>query len=298
MVAKEVIAEQLTLIGVGLIGGSLARDLKQAGAVREVVGTARTEKTLQTALDLGVIDRAEADIKAAVSGSDLVVIATPMQAMPGVLEVLDECIGDETTVTDVGSVKAYVLAAARTHMPKNISRFVPGHPVAGRENSGVAASHLNLFQNKTVILTPTEQTAPVAVDLISKMWGIAGAYIHVLDAKVHDNLLAATSHLPHVVAYALVDFLAQHEQSEMLFKLAAGGFYDFTRIASSDPVMWRDICLTNRDSVLEALKGYRTRIDHMLTAVETGDGAALLESFERSKRSRDNALKRAKPDDS
>lgn len=294
MAGKEVIAERITLIGVGLIGGSLARDLKHAGAVREVVGAARTQKTLQTALELGVIDRAETDIKAAVDGSDIIVIATPMQAMPGVLAALDDCVGDKTTITDVGSVKGYVLNAVNAYLPKNVSRFVPGHPIAGRENSGVAASHLNLFQNKTVILTPTEQTAPAAVNLITKMWRTTGAYVHTLEADAHDSLLAATSHLPHVVAYALVDFLAQHKESDMLFKLAAGGFYDFTRIASSDPVMWRDICITNRNSIVEVLKGYRDRIDHLLNAIQACDGETLLESFGRSKQSRDNALRKSK----
>lgn len=294
MVEQEVIAERLTLIGVGLIGGSLARDLKRAGAVGEVVATARTERTLRSALDLGVIDRAEADIRNAVDGSDIVVIATPMQAMPSVLATLDECIPERTIVTDVGSVKAYVIAAANEYLSNSVSRFVPGHPIAGTEHSGVAASHLNLFQNKSVILTPTEHTSSAAVDLITSMWRITGALVRTLDAKAHDDLLAVTSHLPHVAAYALVDFLAQHDQSELLFKLAAGGFYDFTRIASSDPLMWRDICVTNREAILQALRGYRSHIDQMVDAIQRCDNDALLEWFERSKRSRDGALERSK----
>lgn len=290
---KEVIAERLTLIGVGLIGGSLARDLKQAGAVGEVVATAKTKKTLHTALDLGVIDRAESTVEAAVDDAGVVVIATPMQAMPQVLAALNGCVSEKAVLTDVGSVKQYALDAASAHLPQHISRFVPGHPIAGTENSGVAASQPNLFQDKTVILTPTAETSRGAADLVARMWRTTGAHIRTLDAKVHDNLLAATSHLPHVVAYALVDFLAQREDSEQLFELAAGGFYDFTRIASSDPVMWRDICLTNRVSVLRAIKGYRAYIDQMINAIETGDSDALLESFRRSKQSRDGALRRS-----
>lgn len=294
MAHKEVIAERITLIGVGLIGGSLARDLRRAGAVKEVVATARTEETLRTALELGVIDRAESDVEAAVRDSEIVVIATPMQAMPKVLTMLDGHIGDETTVTDVGSVKAYVVEAVNKCLPNSVDRFVPGHPIAGTENSGVAASQLDLFKGRTVILTPSDATSPDAVDLISRMWQLTGAETYSLDARTHDDLLAATSHLPHVVAYALVEYLAEHEESDTLFKLAAAGFYDFTRIASSDPVMWRDICLTNRDGVLKALMGYRTHIDKMLNAIRESNGEVLLQSFDRSKRSRDNALKRSR----
>ena len=154
----------------------------------------------------------------------------------------------------------------------------------------MAASLLDLFRNKSVILTPTEQTSPAAVDRVTSMWRATGALVRTLDAKVHDGLLAVTSHLPHVAAYALVDYVAHHDQSELLFQLAAAGFYDFTRIASSDPVMWRDICVTNPESILQALKGYRSHIDQMIDAIQHRDNDALFEAFKRSKHARDDAL--------
>lgn len=282
--------DRLALIGVGLIGGSLARGLKRTGAVGQVVGVARTRETLRKALELGVIDQAEDRVEAAAAGADIVVIATPMQTIPLILDSLDACIGRHTVVTDVGSVKGYVVNAVETNLPRHRDRFVPGHPIAGREHAGVEASTTDLFENKSVILTPCEYTDPEATDLVAAMWRETGANVEHMDARIHDQLLAATSHLPHVVAYALVDFLAGQSEADMLFRLAAGGFYDFTRIASSDPVMWRDICLTNNEALLAVLQGYRGTIDQLIDAVKRSDGDALRECFERSKRSRDAGL--------
>jgi prephenate dehydrogenase len=283
--------QRLALIGVGLIGGSLVKSLKHAGVVHEVVGVARTRETVRKALDLGVIDRAETEVEAAVAGADMVVIATPMQAIPPILGRLDNCIGEHTVVTDVGSVKHYVVAAAEKYLSRNISRFVPGHPIAGRERAGVEAASLDLFSNKSVVLTPAEYTEPSATERVSAMWRYTGATVQCLDAGVHDRMLAATSHLPHIVAYALVDFLAQQEEADLLFGLAAAGFYDFTRIASSDPVMWRDICLTNRDAIVRVLEGYRVNIDRLLDSIQSGDGDALHACFARSRHARDRGLK-------
>jgi len=282
--------DRLALVGVGLIGGSLTRSLKRAGVVGEVVGVARTRETLQKALDLGAIDRAENEVEAAVVGADMVVIATPMQTIPVILEQLDHCMEPRTVVTDVGSAKRHVVDAVEKGFSRNRDRFVPGHPIAGREHAGVEASTADLFKGKSVILTPESYTDPEATALVAAMWRETGAVVESMDARNHDRLLAATSHLPHVAAYALVDFLAQHDDSEMLFRLAAAGFYDFTRIASSDPVMWRDIGLTNREELLKVLQGYRSKIDQLIEAVDESDGNALFECFERSKRSRDAGL--------
>jgi len=287
---SEKTIERLALIGVGLIGGSLVRSLKQAGVVKEVIGVARTRETLQKALNLGVIDRAEAEVEAAVDGADMVVVATPLQAMPPIMSRLDNCLGEHAVVTDVGSVKHYVVTTANLHLSRNFSRFVPGHPVAGRENAGVEASGPDLFRGRTVVLTPVEATDPAATETVATMWRNTGAAVRYLGAEAHDRILAATSHLPHIVAYALVDFLAQQPESDLLFELAAAGFYDFTRIASSDPVMWRDICLTNGDALCAVLEGYRANIDRLLDAVKSANGEALLTCFERSKLSRDTGL--------
>jgi len=283
--------ERLALIGVGLIGGSLTMSLKHSGVVKEVVGAARTRETLKKALDLGVIDRAEIELEAAAKGADMVVIATPMQAIPAILGRLDKCIDEHTVVTDVGSVKHYVVAAAEKNLSKNIGRFVPGHPIAGREHAGVESACRDLFQGKSVVLTPANYTEPGATERVSAMWRHTGAAVQFLDAGVHDRVLAATSHLPHLVAYALVDFLAQQTEADLLFGLAAAGFYDFTRIASSDPVMWRDICLTNRDAIVTVLEGYRANIDKMLDSIQSGDGEALHACFENSRHARNRGLK-------
>ena len=279
------------MIGVGLIGGSLVKSLKQTGAVKEVVGVARTRQTLQKALDLGVIDRAEEEVEAAADGADMVIIATPMQSIPPILGRLDNCVGEHTVITDVGSAKHYVVTAAEKNLSRHIGRFVPGHPIAGREHAGVEAACVDLFHDKTVVLTPSAYTEPGATERVSAMWRQTGAAVQYLDAEVHDRILAATSHLPHIVAYALVDFLAQQKEADLLFGLAAAGFYDFTRIASSDPVMWRDICLTNRDAIVSVLEGYRANIDGLLESVRSGDGEALHSCFERSRHSRDQGLK-------
>lgn len=287
---SEPIIRRLALIGVGLIGGSLVKSLRRAGAVVEIVGNSRTEATQQKALSLGVVDRIESDLEKAVEGSDLVVIATPMQTMPGLLASLNRYLEPHAVVTDVGSVKAFVNAAANAHMPDHARRFVPAHPIAGREHSGVEASEPDLFEGKTVVLTPVADTDPQAVTIVEQMWRQTGAHTVTLDAQLHDELLAATSHLPHIVAYALVGYLASLKESDRLFELAAAGFYDFTRIASSDPVMWRDICITNRDEITTALEGYRDNIEALLDAIKTSDGDELHRYFAAAKRSRDAGL--------
>lgn len=287
---------RLCLVGVGLIGGSLARALRAARVVDEIVGSARSAATLERALALGVIDRAEQDPAAAVNGADVVVVAVPVLASPAVFKVIAPALSATAVVTDVGSVKRNVVAAAQDALGELFPRFVPGHPIAGTERSGVSASVAGLYQDKHVVLTPlTGVTDDDALHRVRAMWEAVGADVIQMDIEEHDELLAMTSHLPHVLAYGLVGFLSRQASSERLFELAAGGFYDFTRIASSDPEMWRDICVSNRDAVAAALKGFQHHIDAMLHAIEAGDGDELLRVFQQAKRARDQGLAGKKP---
>jgi prephenate dehydrogenase len=284
--------DRLVVIGLGLIGGSLALQLKKAGAVNEIVGVARTEQTLRRALELGVVDAVEEDLARAVRGADVVVVATPVQTIAAMFERLAPVLDASTIITDVGSVKGFVVAAARRHLGVHLQRFVPAHPIAGTENSGVEAAFAELYRRRHVIITPVAETERGAVDRIAAMWRDAGAEVMELPVQRHDELLASTSHLPHVVAYALVNYLASRDEADALFDLAAGGFYDFTRIASSDAVMWRDICLTNRDAITKALKGFEEWVARMREAVETGDGERLQDWFEHARDTRDRGLQR------
>ena len=218
---------------------------------------------------------------------DVVVLAAPVRATPEIMQALAPELGPQAVVTDVGSVKEYVCRAARDHLPEARERFVPGHPIAGTENAGVEASFSSLFRHRVVILTPDESVSARAVELVTGMWRLAGATVLQMSPERHDALLAATSHLPHMVAYSLVSCLAKHPESDELFRLAAGGFYDFTRIASSDPVMWRDIGLTNTGPLLRAMRSFRSELDALIQVLESGDGEALEQTFSRAKQARD-----------
>lgn len=292
---RQLSSLRIAIVGVGLIGGSLARALKAAGVVQEIVGVSRTRSSLDQALELGVIDRGEMRVSD-VGPVDVVVIATPVRVMPDIMRDLAPYLSEETIVTDAGSVKRYVCEAAARHLGPANARFVPGHPIAGTEHSGVAASFPSLFEKRTVILTPGDDVSPQAVETVSALWRLAGAEVTTMDASRHDALLAATSHLPHMVAYALVNCLAGHPQHEDLFRLAAAGFYDFTRIASSDPVMWRDIALTNAGPLIDSLKDFRTGLDALIQALETGDEEALHRTFFDAKQARDLGLARKNGD--
>lgn len=284
----DAIINRLCIIGVGLIGGSLARALKAAGACQEVVGAGRDTAHLERAVALGVIDRYEADAAAAVKGADVVVVAVPVGAMGTVLRRIAPHLDAGTVLTDVGSTKASVVAEAEAafgHLPAN---FVPGHPIAGTERSGVDASFAELFQGRRVILTPLAGTASDAVELVSRLWEIAGAEVTRMEVGRHDEVLAATSHLPHLLAFALVDTLARLEEHNEIFRYAAGGFRDFTRIASSDPQMWHDICLANRDAVLDVLARYQGDLERLADAIRNGDGKTLLDTFSRARTARNS----------
>ncbi|MDO9372511.1 MAG: prephenate dehydrogenase/arogenate dehydrogenase family protein [Gammaproteobacteria bacterium] len=278
---------KLTIIGVGLIGGSLARALKHAGACKEIVGSGRDAVHLQKAVALGVIDRYEVSLSAAVQDADMVVLAMPVGATETVLRQIKPALAPHVIVTDAGSAKASVIEAARAVFGEVPANFVPGHPIAGTEQSGVEASFAELFQNRRVVLTPLAHTSADAIRQVRAMWEQAGAEVMEMDAARHDAVLAATSHLPHLLAYALVDTLARMESHDDIFRFAAGGFRDFTRIAASDPVMWRDICLANRDAILSVLERFSADLEQLRAAISADDGARILDVFTRAKHERD-----------
>ncbi len=277
---------KLCIVGVGLIGGSLAKALRAGGHVTEIVGYGRNLANLQTAADLGVIDYAEVSLAAAVRGADMVVLALPVGAMKDVLAELAQLPFDGV-ITDVGSTKVNVIAAARAALGKGFSRFVPGHPLAGTEQSGVQASQADLFRGRRVILTPEKETDSTARARVRAMWAAAGAEVIEMPAGEHDRVLAASSHLPHLLAYALMDMIVRRDDHRAVFAAAAGGFRDVTRVAASDPVMWRDICLANRTELLAALTTYRDDLGALIEAIERGDGKWLEETFTRARRARE-----------
>jgi prephenate dehydrogenase len=281
------VIKQLTIIGVGLIGGSLARALKHAGAVGEVVGSGRDAAHLQQALDLGVIDRMETDPAVAVQGADVVVVAAPVGAVEVIFRAIAPSLAPETILTDVGSTKASVVAAAKAAFGELPENFVPGHPIAGTEKSGVAASFAELFAGRRVILTPTERSNPAAVAQVRALWEQCGAEVVETSVEHHDEVLAATSHLPHLLAFSLVDTLATLDDKQEIFEFAAGGFRDFTRIASSDPRMWHDICVHNEPALLKMLERFEADLDKLRQAIANNDGDYLLRVFTRAKAARD-----------
>ena len=288
MTEQPPLIERLCIIGVGLIGGSLARALKQMGEVGEVVGCGRGEVNLQAAVRLGVVDRYDTDPARAVAGADVVVVAVPLGAMEAVLRVIVPQLEPDTVVTDVGSAKSSVIADVERVYGRIPSHFVPGHPIAGTEQSGVEASFATLFQRRRVILTPLAETAAAAHHLVRRMWELTGAEVVDMGVRHHDAVLAATSHLPHLLAYTLVDTLARLDDRAEIFRYAAGGFRDFTRIASSDPKMWHDICVANREQLLEMIALFSADLNRLAEAIRTDDRAAMLAVFQRAKRARDN----------
>ncbi len=278
---------RICIVGVGLIGGSFARALKAANACREIVGAGRNEAQLVRAQELGVIDAYALDAAEAARGADVVVLAVPVGSTEAVVRQLAPVLGPDTILTDVGSTKASVVAAVERALGTLPPRFVPGHPIAGTEKSGVEASFAELFQQRRVILTPLFHTEPEATATVRRLWELAGAEVVEMDVQHHDEVLAATSHLPHLLAFVLVDTLARLEERREIFRFAAGGFRDFTRVASSDPQMWHDICLANRDALLDLLATYQADLDRLAAAVREGRGEVLLETFRRAKAARD-----------
>lgn len=278
---------RLTIIGVGLIGGSLARALRKAGVVNEIVGCGRNEGALRRAVEIGVIDRYTLDMAQAVRGADMIVIAVPVGSMGEVFRTIVPVLDNQAVITDVGSTKGSVVEAALNACGTVPINFVPGHPIAGTERSGVEASFAELYQRRRVILTPLPETNPEAVAKVHAMWQAAGAEVESMAVQHHDEILAATSHLPHILAFGLVDSLARMEDTREIFRYAAGGFRDFTRIASSDPQMWTDICLANRTALLQMLGHFAEDLAGINEAIDKGDGEHLLKVFRRAKAARD-----------
>jgi len=281
------IINKLCIIGVGLIGGSLARALKKAGVVGEVVGSGRDVSHLEKAKALGVIDHFETDILLAVKDCDMVVVAVPLGAMQSVFEKIAPVITNDMILTDVGSAKGSVVKAAQAAFNVIPETLVPAHPIAGTEKSGVEASFAELYENRRLIITPLETTSKNAISKVRAMWQACGADIIETTIEHHDEVLAATSHLPHMLAFSLVDTLAKMDAKNEIFYFAAGGFRDFTRIASSDPDMWRDICLANGDALVEMIKKFSDDLQLLSNAIEQNDSAYLEETFTRAKKARD-----------
>lgn len=283
---------KLAVFGVGLIGGSLAMAVRKSGYCQQIFGCGVDPNQLQRAVEFGVIDAYSLDPAEAVGGADMIVLAVPMGAMPSVMNQIAGHLEPRAVVTDTGSSKASVVAAAQQAFGEVPDFFVPGHPIAGREKSGVDAALVDLFADHKVILTPLANTAPDAIARVTSMWESAGAKVQSLGVVQHDLVLAATSHLPHVLAFSLVDTLAETDYVDEIFEFAAGGFRDFSRIASSDPVMWRDICLENKSSILDALTDFQSNLNRIRGHIEQSDGAALLKTFAHAKQIRDaNVMK-------
>ncbi len=283
----------LCVIGVGLIGGSVARAARKHGLCRKVVGFGREQDraNLQTAVDLGVIDCFHHTLSDAVLDAECVVIATPVGSIESVLAMLRPCWDEKTIYTDVGSTKSNILNAARQLFGKSLANFVPGHPIAGAEQSGVTASVADLFVNKRVILTPDiGVTSSEAVRKISEFWQAIGANVETMTAEHHDAVFAATSHLPHIAAFALVDMLGQKDEQSEIFKYAASGFKDFTRIASSDPNMWLDICMANKNEIIPLLHELQNTLSKIQNMLETQDRQRLFDTFTYARKARQRFL--------
>jgi len=278
---------RLAVIGVGLIGGSLARALRAAGKVDEIVGCGRGKANLEEAVALGVIDRYSHDVAETVRDADVVFLAVPLGAMHAAFAAMRETLPEHAVITDGGSAKGSVVADCREAAPELLGRFVPGHPIAGTENNGVAASFAELYQNRRVILTPLEENDASQVARVRKMWEACGAEVTAMPVEHHDEVLAATSHLPHMLAFGLVDMLARMKENDEIFRYAAGGFRDFTRIASSNPVMWRDICIANREALSPMLAAYAEEMTALADSIAAADADELLAIFERAKAARD-----------
>jgi len=293
MPAKQRI-NKLVVIGVGLIGGSFALALKKARAVGQVVGVGRSRRNLQLALKRGVIDRMETDPARAVADADLVLVGAPVGQMAGIFGRIAPALPARAVITDAGSTKQDVIAAARRHLGVHFPRFVPAHPIAGTENSGAGAAFAELFRDRNLIIVRQPETAASAARLVKNAWLACGARIVRLDAAEHDAIFGAVSHLPHVIAFALVHFLAQRSDARKLLGFSGGGLRDTVRIAGSSPEMWRDICVANREALLPLIDGYVGELEAAREALATADGETLEAMFHSARRARERWLVRRK----
>ncbi|MBV8665292.1 MAG: prephenate dehydrogenase/arogenate dehydrogenase family protein [Burkholderiaceae bacterium] len=277
---------KVAIFGVGLIGGSFALALKKAQAVRQVVGVGRSAAAMETARELGIVDSVAANAADAVTGADLVLLAAPVAQTGAILAAIAPHLQPGTVVTDAGSTKSDVVAAARAALGSKVRQFVPGHPIAGREKNGPEAAIDHLYVGKKVVLTPLPENAPQDVARVAAAWEQCGAVIHQLTPEQHDQVFAAVSHLPHLLAYALVDDIAGKPHADLLFQYAASGFRDFTRIAASSPEMWRDISLANQTALLGELDAYMAQLQRMRAHLAAGDGVALESVYANAQRAR------------
>lgn len=284
---------KLVIIGVGLIGGSFALALKKAKAVKHVVGVGRTRKNLNTALKLGVIDEISSDAASAVRDADLVLIGTPVGQMAGVMKTIAPHLNGKTIVTDGGSTKQDVIACARKHLGAHFSNFVPAHPMAGTEHSGAAAAFPELYRGRKVIVVPQAETSARALRMVRAAWLTCGAKVVKLEASEHDDILAAVSHLPHAVAFALMGALAKRKDARHVLGFSAGGLRDTVRISGSSPEMWRDIFLANRLALLGAIDKYLLEIKYLRNSLRASDGEALQSMFEGARDARERWLVKA-----
>jgi len=290
--SNNVLIGKLAIIGVGLIGGSLARALRKAGQCNHVSGYGRDPTNLQTAVRLGVIDDYSDNLADVIVDADVIVLATPLLTMEPLLQSIATLAKSGSIITDVGSAKGSVVRIAKAVLGDKLQNFIPGHPIAGTEKSGVEASFAELFDNHMVILTPLEQNNATAIDLVTRMWEICGARVVSLPVDQHDQILGATSHLPHVLAYALIDCLASMTEHDEIFRFSAGGFRDFTRIASSSPEMWADICIANRDNLITVIEQFKIHLDEIAGQINSQDRASLIEIFSRARCARENYLEK------
>ena len=278
--------DKVVIIGAGLIGGSFALALKQAGAVRHVTGLGRSKTAMQRALALGILDSVAESSEEAMRGASLVLIAAPVAQTGTILAALAPYLESGTVVTDAGSTKSDVVAAARAALGDKIGQFVPGHPIAGRESNGPDAAIADLYAGKKTVLTPLAENREAAIETVAAAWRACGALIHRLTAQEHDKVFAAVSHLPHLLAFALVDDVASKPHADLLFQYAASGFRDFTRIAASSPEMWRDISLANRDALLGELDAYLAQLTVLRGHLFYSDGAAIEAVYANARRAR------------
>ena len=286
----------IAIFGVGLIGGSLALALKRVGCVGRVIGVGRSRANLERALQVGAIDEIQSDPRQAVADAEVIVLATPVNAINRLLESVSEAMDETKIITDVGSVKGGIVECARETLGPYFSRFVPGHPIAGKEKSGINAASAELFENHRIILTPLRETNPEACRTIQRMWAVTGGEVSLMEVENHDRVLSLTSHLPHVLAYVMMDFLSLSPDRRACYRMAAGGLYDFTRTASSDPEMWRDICLMNRSKLLEDIASYQQHLDRLANMIAGEDGSGIGELYASAKQARSRITEKRKPD--
>ena len=278
---------KICIIGVGLIGGSFALGLKNTRKI-EIVGFGRNEAHLQQAQKLGAIDTYSLDIAQALSGAELVLIATPVNSFKNILELIKPHINDRIIICDVGSTKGSVIATAKEVFGAMPPKFIPAHPIAGKEQNGVVAAEGSLFNNKRVILTPTDNADTQAIAYVSECWQALGAKVEIMNDKIHDDLLAMTSHLPHMLAFSLMDYLIQSHSNALDY--AAGGFKDFSRIASSDATMWRDICINNPNEIVKHIAGFQQSLAKLSSLIKEGKAKEIEQLFVNAKTARDDWL--------